>query len=166
MLKDTLNNGTTALSQHHSRLLLEDVLVLHPGEMVVCLISRKHPFFVKSATKKQWIGKLEKEIRNNPLKPVVINKVIFFPFNLRIRSNPNGDVLTAGILSRDELVRNVTSESYGAGVIGQLETNDTELFKFVNFFNHVGIQSNSGVTQEPIACATLKKSWVMCVPLI
>ena len=98
-LKDALNNGSTALSHRHSRLILEDVLVLHPGEMVVCLISRKHPFFVKSAIKKQWIGKLEKAIRNNPLKPVVINKVIFFPFNLRIRSNPNGNVLTAGLRS-------------------------------------------------------------------
>ena len=72
---------------------------------------------MKNASKKQWIWKVEKAIRHNPLKPVVINRVIFFAFNLCIRSNPNGDVLTAGILSRDELLRNVTSETYGAGVV-------------------------------------------------
>ena len=49
-MREVFKHGSNALSQRHSRLLLEDVLVLHPDDCVVCLISKHHPFFKRHAS--------------------------------------------------------------------------------------------------------------------
>jgi len=44
-MKSNLMNGSNALISMHSWLILQDIISIHPGEEVVCLIRRNHPFF-------------------------------------------------------------------------------------------------------------------------
>ena len=77
-LKSRLMNGSSALTHMHSRLILEDIISLHLGEEVVCLIHRDHPFFKI----KQFVSKLKKNLEETPIKPVIIKKSYSLLFDL------------------------------------------------------------------------------------
>ena len=131
-MKSDLINASNALTHRHSRLILEDIISLHPGEEVVCLIRRDHPFFQL----KPFVSKLKKNLEKNPLKPVIINKKLFFAVRLQISSNPAGDEITSGMKSKEEVIKCVTDEVYGAGVNAQFEFTGAHLFKYQTFFDH------------------------------
>ena len=62
------------------------------------------------------MSKLKKNLEKNPLKPVIINKKLFFAVRLQIHSNPAGDEITSGMKSKEEVVKCVTDEVDGVGV--------------------------------------------------
>lgn len=131
-MKTCLMNGSNALTHRHSWPILEDIISLYPGEEVVCLICCNHPFFEM----KQIVSKLKKNLENNPIKPVIINKKLCFAFRLQIQSNPTGDEIISGMKIKEEVIKCVTDKVYGAGVNAQLEFTGSHLFKYQSFFDH------------------------------
>jgi hypothetical protein len=109
-MKSRLMTGSSALTHMHSRLILEDIISLHPGEEVVCLIHRDHPYFKM----KQFVSKLKMNLEQNPIKPVIIKKKLFFAARLQIQRNPAGDEITSGMKTKVDLINCVTNEVYGA----------------------------------------------------
>ncbi len=66
-LKSSLiNSGLSPLTPRHRRMLLEDIILLLPGTMVVCLISPKHPFF-SGIGSVAFTNKMELALQNDPL---------------------------------------------------------------------------------------------------
>ena len=157
-MKSDLFNGSNALTHLHSRLILEHIISLHPGEEVVFLIRRDHPFFQL----KPFVSKLKKNLEKNPLKPVIINKKLFFAVRLQISSNPAGDKITSGMKSKEEVIKCVTDEVYGAGVNAQFEFTGAHLFKYQTFFDHGDkIQFWSNQKRMPSRSLFLRQECVM-----
>ena len=123
------------LSTQHRRMLLEDIILLLPGTMVVCLISRKHPLF-NGPGSVNFKNKLELAMQDDPLKVTIFSSECFFGLNLLVRSNPKGDEIAAGIPSRDELKTYCLDRVYGAGINFEFVTGESHQFKFVDFFEH------------------------------
>ena len=117
-------------------MLLEDALTLHPGDTVVCLITARHPLMKNVAFQRN----VKNALIYHPMHTVVINKENYFAINLRVAANPKADDIAAGITSKKDLTEICTSERYGAGFIGEFETDKrmvpTQLFKFFNFMDH------------------------------
>ena len=59
-----------------------------------------------------------------------------FAFNLRVKANPYGDDIT----SKQDLTKICTSETYGAGFVGEFESDKriepSRLFKFFSLLDH------------------------------
>ena len=117
-------------------MLLEDALTLHPGDTVVCLITARHPLMQNLAFQRN----VKNALIYHPMHTVVINKENYFAINLRVAANPKADDIAAGITSKKDLTEICTSERYGAGFIGEFESDKrmvpTQLFKFFNFMDH------------------------------
>ncbi len=123
------------LSTRHRRMLLEDIILLLPGTMVVCLISPKHPFF-RGPGSVTFRNKLELAMHDDPLKVTTFSSKCFFGINLLVKSNPKGDEIAAGIPSREEIKQYCLDRVYGAGVNFEFVTGEYHQFKFIDFFEH------------------------------
>jgi hypothetical protein len=69
-------------------MLLEDVLLLMPGQMVTLLISKSHSILTSSIARAKRLRELfKKTIQFNPLQPVQFGKNLFFALQLTVCLN-------------------------------------------------------------------------------
>jgi hypothetical protein len=87
-LKPILQYAPFPLKYNDGRILLEDVLLLMPGQRVTLLIYKAHSILSSTNTRaKKFRDLIEKTIRFNPLQPVQFGKNLFFALRLTVRSN-------------------------------------------------------------------------------
>ena len=134
-MKSTITSGASPLTHRHRRMLLEDIILLLPGSMVVCLISPSHLFFSSSGNV-AFRNKMELAMQHDPLNIVTLGDDSFFAVNFKVISNPNGDEIAAGIPTRKLLKQYCLNRVYGAGINCQFVTGESVQFKFVEFFEN------------------------------
>ena len=68
-------------NQNFHNLLLEDFMMLNPGNKLICLIRSDHSFLSSPGLKKQWIPLLKEVMTIQPMHPVQYQTSLFFPFS-------------------------------------------------------------------------------------
>ena len=108
------------------RLLLEDYMMLQPGEEVRCLITKKHPFI--ESNKGGMMKVIQSTIKNEPYHPIQFGQNVYFIMHLIVRSNKNLGDFEDGVLERSEMIFKC-KEQQGNGIV----------FDFVATFGKNGI---------------------------
>lgn len=75
-----LKAAPNVMNQNLHRLLLEDFMILNPGDKLICFIRSDHSFLSSPGPKKQWIPLLKEIMAIESLHPVQYQKDVFFPF--------------------------------------------------------------------------------------
>ena len=68
------------MNQNVHRLLLEDFMLLNPGDKIICLIRSDHEYLSSKSIGRQWMPHLKESITLNPLRPVQYMTKVYFAF--------------------------------------------------------------------------------------
>ena len=121
------------MNQSMRRLILEDdVMTLKPDTDIICLIRSDHSY-LKGGLSSQWIPLLQSVLVTDPMHPVQYQWNVFFPFRLKVKTNPTCDKITT--MTEDEMndLSSATGRSSGSGIVCELITGVRKLFKFSTF---------------------------------
>ena len=95
------------------RLLLEDYMMLKPGDIVMCLISKTHPLLAKK--KGSLKDAFQETMEYDLYRPIQYSRTVFFPLKLVVRSNINFNDFEDGNLEQSDITERCTKQ-YGAGI--------------------------------------------------
>ena len=89
-IEPILKAAPNVMNQNLHRLLLEDSMMLNPGDKLICLIQSNHSFLSSPGLlKKQWIPLLKEVMTIEPMHPVQFQTSLFFPFSpWEVRNHP------------------------------------------------------------------------------
>jgi hypothetical protein len=135
-LQQNLEASTFPLTSHHSRLLLEDFMMLQPGDTILCLISRKHYFLSNKATSTKWKSLLLDVLSIDSFCTIQFQQNRFFAFRLTVKSNVYYNDLKNYNMTADEIM-NICTKSFGAGLTCTFSNGQMELIKFHHFLDHL-----------------------------
>ena len=125
-----METGLFPITPHHSRMMLEDVMLLPVGQSVVLLISPRHHYFKKDVDRKTFLENMKAAVAMYPHQPWVISGETFIGVSGTVTANPNMDHLKSRSLTSSEINR-LCSNSGGGGIVIKLKgTNYTKLIKF------------------------------------
>jgi hypothetical protein len=115
-LKQTLENAPCPFKYNDGRMLLEDVLLLMPGEKVTLLISKTHSILSSARGGKRLMGLFKKTIQFNPLQPVQFGANLFFALRLTVRSNVH---YTAAMVSSFNIISHYYHQSFNSLILSE-----------------------------------------------
>ena len=115
-----LRAAPNVMSQNFHRLLLEDFMLLNPGDNVICLIRSDHSFLTSPGLKKIWIPLMKEVMTIEPLHPVQYQKDVFFPFSFLVRNNPTRYSMTTKTEMEKQQLCKGTGTGSGGGIRGTL----------------------------------------------
>ena len=108
-----LANAPPPLMMNDHCLLLEDYMMLKPGDEVMCLINKSHPLVAKKKGSLKQV--FEETMEHDPYQPVQYSRTVYFPLKLIVRSNINYDDFKDGNLEQSEIAKQCTKR-YGGGI--------------------------------------------------
>ena len=116
------------MNQNLHRLLLEDSMMLNPGDKLICLIQSNHSFLSSPGLlKKQWIPLLKEVMTIEPMHPVQFQTSLFFPFSpWEVRNHPTRMTKKTEM----EILCKGTGTGSGGGIRGSLVNGVTKEIKF------------------------------------
>jgi hypothetical protein len=139
-LKNKLTDAPCPLSIFHQRLIIEDFMLLEPGESIICLLSSGHYFlnstvqFGSKQLSNRWVSTIKRALAVSPHKPVILSGVTYFPFQIRVHSNPSVHDFVDRNMIKSEIEHLCTYEGGGGIncdiVVGEQGETCRELFKF------------------------------------
>jgi hypothetical protein len=143
-MKDQLEDAPCALSMFHQRLIVEDFMLLEPGDSLICLMSSAHymlnasaPYGSKSLSN-HWKTTIKFALESLPLKPVVFSGITYFPFTIDVHSNPSYNNFVDKNMTKSEIEHLCTYKG-GGGIYCNISLGKgstcRELFKFYDLIN-------------------------------
>ena len=136
LLKQRLMKSPIPLTFRHRRLLVEDIMLLEPGESVVLLMSQKHPFLKdKDALGKHWMKKLLEGWDVKPVQAIQFSSTVYFAMDVTVSANHYYDRMNGKDLEEDAIIK-MCMDSGGGGVHLMFPHCANPLFKFQQFLEH------------------------------
>ena len=102
-MQSALQSSSVHLLTHeHHRLLLEEMMLLDEGSVFTCAICKNHYLLQQSRP----TSLIKKSLLAMPTSPLILERKVYYTFNLSVRSNPKLEAFTFGTLgSRDSMSR-------------------------------------------------------------
>ena len=136
-----LDSAPVAMEWNDRRLLLEDFMMLQPGNEVKCFITKKHPLIAKKGPMTKIIAAT---IEHEPYHPVQFGRNLYFVMKLStVRSNKNFNDFKDGVLDESEMVDRCGRQQ-GHGIVFDFVTtfgksgraNSPQCIYFSNLIEH------------------------------
>ena len=108
-------------------------MLLLEGYEFTCSVSSDHYFLKHGPT----LSKIRKCLETQPSQPYIIDRKVFFSFNLTVTSNPKRDAYHFGTMhNQSEMIQECTKEGSGGLNCVINATDKPLLVKFHHFINH------------------------------
>jgi hypothetical protein len=134
-LKRRLNQAPFPLSILHHRLLVEDVMLLQPGQCFVLMMSQDHHLLTNQSSSKLWQSIFLESWDVEPLQPVVMQRVNYYSANVEVMTNATLRNFEDNNYTEAE-VRQLCTRRGGAGVLLRFPCGKEHLFKFYDIIEY------------------------------
>ncbi len=128
-LKRKMDSAPYPLSLLHYRLLVEDVMLLQPGESILLMMSQDHHLLKEPSTSNIWQSIFLKSWEIEPLQHVLMQRVNYYAINVEVLTNATLRNFEDNNYTESE-VRQLCTKWGGAGVVLGFPSGKQHLFKF------------------------------------
>jgi hypothetical protein len=135
-LQSVLKDADEPISINHTRLMLEDFMLLAPDDPVMCLVTKSFHYF-HGIGKSSFLKDMKESMKIEPWRPIRFQSNVFFAVSTTVKSNPHlHDLLKKSKSKTIPELKVMCSKVGGAGLTLSLPNNSTKLIKFDDVLNH------------------------------